>query len=154
MRSRLRSIEFFTKRNAENVRSETVRSEFLNVEKIHFFHRPSYFEKQLELPKLTKKPLFLHCRNAYDDFLEIINRHHSDLHGGVVSHAWKSPVSIEIDWAKPSTEGPLIHWQQGRRQKNNRSRLLYRHQWMLFEDPGQHRRHVFDIFRVSHDRNR
>ncbi len=43
-----------------------------------------YFEKQLELPKLTKLPLFLHCRNAYADFFEILNRHHNELHGGVV----------------------------------------------------------------------
>lgn len=43
-----------------------------------------YFEKQLELPKLTKKPLFLHSRNCYQDFGEILNRHHDQLHGGVV----------------------------------------------------------------------
>jgi TatD DNase family protein len=44
-----------------------------------------YFEKQLELPKLTKKPLFLHCRNSYADFFDIIKRHHDQLYGGVVS---------------------------------------------------------------------
>ena len=43
-----------------------------------------YFEKQLELVKITGKPLFLHCRNAYEDFAEILKRHHSDLKGGVV----------------------------------------------------------------------
>lgn len=43
-----------------------------------------YFEKQLELPKETKKPLFLHCRNSYDDFSEILKRYHDQLHGGVV----------------------------------------------------------------------
>jgi TatD DNase family protein len=36
------------------------------------------------LPKLTGKPLFLHCRNAYKDFFEILKRHHDQLHGGVV----------------------------------------------------------------------
>lgn len=43
-----------------------------------------YFEKQLDLPKLTKKPLFLHCRNAYADFSEILRRHNDSLYGGVV----------------------------------------------------------------------
>ena len=36
------------------------------------------------MAKATKKPLFLHCRNAYEDFGQILKRHHSELHGGVV----------------------------------------------------------------------
>lgn len=36
------------------------------------------------MPKLTGKPLLLHCRNAYKDFFEILKRHHDQLHGGVV----------------------------------------------------------------------
>ena len=42
------------------------------------------FERQLELPKLTRKPLFLHCRAAYADFADILKKHHADLYGGVV----------------------------------------------------------------------
>lgn len=59
----------------------------LDYDRLHFCPKAvqkKYFEKQLELPKLTKKPLFLHCRNAYADFGEILRRHHDDLYGGVV----------------------------------------------------------------------
>ena len=60
----------------------------LDYDRLHFCSvdvQKKYFEKQLELPKLTKKPLFLHCRNAYQDFFEILKRHHDELYGGVVS---------------------------------------------------------------------
>ena len=43
-----------------------------------------YFEKQLELLKKTKLPMFLHCRNAEDDFKAIIKKHNHELYGGVV----------------------------------------------------------------------
>lgn len=59
----------------------------LDWDRLHFSPKETqlkYFEKQLELPKLTKKPLFLHCRNSYTEFADIIRRHHSELHGGVV----------------------------------------------------------------------
>jgi TatD DNase family protein len=59
----------------------------LDYDRLHFCPKETqkkYFERQLELPKLTGKPLFLHCRNAYADFAEILGRHHDSLHGGVV----------------------------------------------------------------------
>ncbi len=59
----------------------------LDYDRLHFCPKETqkrYFEKQLELAKVTSKPLFLHCRNAYADFGEILSRHHSGLHGGVV----------------------------------------------------------------------
>jgi TatD DNase family protein len=59
-----------------------------DYDRLHFCPKEiqkKYFEKQLELAKLTRKPLFLHCRNAYADFGQIIGKHHSELHGGVVS---------------------------------------------------------------------
>ncbi|XP_014254061.1 putative deoxyribonuclease TATDN1, partial [Cimex lectularius] len=42
-----------------------------------------YFEKQLELCKNVKLPLFLHCRNAFDDVHSLLNKH-KPLFGGVV----------------------------------------------------------------------
>lgn len=43
-----------------------------------------YFEKQLDLVEATKLPLFLHCRNAFSDFISILNSNKERLHGGVV----------------------------------------------------------------------
>ncbi len=60
----------------------------IDYDRLHFCNaevQKKYFEMQLELPKLTKKPLFLHCRNSYADFFEILKRHHDQLYGGVVN---------------------------------------------------------------------
>lgn len=45
-----------------------------------------YFEKQLDLVVTHKLPLFLHCRNAFDDFFDIIQRNAHKVRetGGVV----------------------------------------------------------------------
>jgi len=43
-----------------------------------------YFEKQLDLCELTGLPLFLHCRAAAEDLVEILTKHRSRLSGGVV----------------------------------------------------------------------
>jgi TatD DNase family protein len=33
------------------------------------------FERQIEIAKKLNKPLYLHCRDAFDDFIEIIKKH-------------------------------------------------------------------------------
>lgn len=43
-----------------------------------------YFEQQFEISDSTRLPLFLHCRNAYDDFLEILHRNKRKFDQGVV----------------------------------------------------------------------
>lgn len=43
-----------------------------------------YFEEQLKLVEKFNLPLFLHCRNAAVDLIEILKRHNDNLHGGVV----------------------------------------------------------------------
>ena len=45
-----------------------------------------YFERQMEAAEATKLPLFLHCRNSAQDFMEIISRNRDKISGGVVSH--------------------------------------------------------------------
>lgn len=46
----------------------------------------TYFEKQLDLVATHKLPLFLHCRNAFDDFFAIVQRNAHKIRekGGVV----------------------------------------------------------------------
>lgn len=42
------------------------------------------FALQFEVAEKTKLPLFLHCRNAATDLLEILNRHRDSYTSGVV----------------------------------------------------------------------
>lgn len=43
-----------------------------------------YFEMQLSLCSTLKLPMFLHCRNASDDFVRILRKHKEKLTPGVV----------------------------------------------------------------------
>jgi len=43
-----------------------------------------YFEHQLTLCQTVRMPLFLHCRNAASDLVNILSKNRDLLHGGVV----------------------------------------------------------------------
>lgn len=44
-----------------------------------------YFERQFEIVEHLNLPMFLHSRNAAEDFAAIIKRHRDKIKGGVVS---------------------------------------------------------------------
>lgn len=43
-----------------------------------------YFEKQISLAEITGLPMFLHCRNAASDLIDILTPHRENIAGGVV----------------------------------------------------------------------
>jgi len=52
-----------------------------------------YFEKQLSLCQQTGLPLFLHCRAAADDLINILQKNHSSLAAGGVVHSFDGSAS-------------------------------------------------------------
>lgn len=63
----------------------------LDYDRLHFCEpdvQKKYFEKQLELADTYELPLFLHCRSAHDDLIEIIERNQSKIRRGGVVHTF------------------------------------------------------------------
>ncbi|GLG96538.1 Deoxyribonuclease TATDN1 [Gryllus bimaculatus] len=59
----------------------------LDYDRLHFCSKDvqkTYFEEQLKLVGKFKLPLFLHCRNAAPDLIEILEKHKDNLCGGVI----------------------------------------------------------------------
>lgn len=52
-----------------------------------------YFEKQLELADKFDLPLFLHCRNAHDDFIKILEANKKKIRRGGVVHTFDGTLA-------------------------------------------------------------
>lgn len=67
----------------------------LDYDRLHFCPadvQRTYFERQLDLVVKYKLPLFLHCRNSFDDFYEIIQRNLSKISNGGVVHSFDGTI--------------------------------------------------------------
>lgn len=54
------------------------------------------FEQQIEIAKKYNKPLYLHCRDAYDDFLTIVKQH-GYFHGVIHCFTGNKEQAIEFE---------------------------------------------------------
>ncbi|XP_031632613.1 uncharacterized protein LOC116346608 isoform X2 [Contarinia nasturtii] len=63
----------------------------LDYDRLHFCTadvQKTYFERQLDLVSKYRLPLFLHCRNSFDDFYNIIQRNLAKITNGGVCHSF------------------------------------------------------------------
>lgn len=51
------------------------------------------FEKQLQMASLYKKPVIIHCRDAYEDTFNMLSKYHKQL-DGIIMHCYSGSVEM------------------------------------------------------------
>lgn len=67
----------------------------LDYDRLNFCDKATqktYFERQIDLVQQFKLPMSLHCRNAFDDFYEILTRNASKITNGGVVHSFGGTI--------------------------------------------------------------
>lgn len=67
----------------------------LDYDRLHFCKadvQRQYFERQLGLVTKYKLPLFLHCRNSFNDFYDIIQQNLARITNGGVVHSFDGTI--------------------------------------------------------------
>ncbi len=65
------------------------------------------FEAQIILAKETNSKLYLHCRDAYDDFVSVLKKH--DYYNGLV-HCWTGPSDQALELSKLGFKLGITGW--------------------------------------------
>ncbi len=82
------------------------------------------FEEQIKLAKKLNKKLYLHCRDAYDDFIEILKKH--EYYNGIV-HCFTGTVVQALELTKLNFKLGITGWLLDKRRNQDLIKVISHH---------------------------